>query len=99
MKKVFVALNGKKIPIALGIFIITTAIGYGELKTTVKSNANLIEEIKPEVQQVAVIQKDIENIKGHMKEVKGDLKDFREDVSREQRTIRDDIKEILKAVK
>lgn len=71
-KKVFQALNGKKIPIALVSFVIVSSIGYGELKNKVANQGENIRNLKPIIAQVATIEEKVENIDENFKDFRAE---------------------------
>ena len=58
-KQVFSALNGKKIPITLFVFILLTAVGYGEIKQKVATNSEILIELKETPIQMARVEEQV----------------------------------------
>ncbi len=88
MGKFVEKLNGKKIPIAMTVTILTTIIGaavaYGELTGRVTNNVKEIDKLKPLIEQTAVIQ-------ANTKDLKEDFLDFRQ----EQRKVNVDHRKLM----
>ena len=87
-KRIFDALNGKKIPITLIIFIITAATAYGALKQKVATNSDVIADLKQTPEQIARVEVEVNGINHNLKLMR-----------EEQRILQQDIKAILSAVR
>ena len=85
VKDTFIALNGKKLPIT-AIFMVVAS--FVTLQAQVRTNTDNLSKVEQAPIHIAEIQKDVENIKE-------DIQDFKT----EQREMRKDVKDILKALK
>ena len=63
MGKILQTLNGKKLPIALAIFIITAATAYGQLKERVATNSEVIADLKDTPEQIARVEEQVNGVK------------------------------------
>jgi len=70
-------LNGKKTPIALVIFIITAAIGYGTLQADVKHNKVAVVSLKGEPIKIARLEQDMSSVIEDVSDIKQSVRDMR----------------------